>query len=139
MNSKQADQDIQATLRAEIRELQFRHEVRIALLHATYALVMNGPAEDAPDIEQQVSILAKSTLFDASWYLQNNPDVAQSGMNPAEHYVRAGAFEGRNPGPAFDTMEYYFANPDVADAGWPALVHYLQCGKTEGRKTSQRV
>jgi len=131
--AEQSDLEIQAVLRAEIRDLQFRHEVEIALLHATYAVILNGPPEGLPSLPEQARLLLDSNLFDAAWYLQSYPDVAESGMDPAEHYVRAGAFEGRDTGPHFDSMAYYLANPDVAEAGWPALVHYLHCGKAEGR------
>lgn len=34
-------------------------------------------------------------LFDASWYLSMNPDVAASGINPLVHYLRHGEREGR--------------------------------------------
>ena len=34
-------------------------------------------------------------LFDVSWYLSVNPDVAASGMNPLVHYLRYGEREGR--------------------------------------------
>lgn len=33
--------------------------------------------------------------FDVKAYLQLNPDVAEGGMNPYEHYMRHGRFEGR--------------------------------------------
>jgi hypothetical protein len=133
MSAGQSDLEIQAVLRAEIRELQFRHKVEIALLHATYEMVLNGPAEGLPSVQQQIGLLMQAPQFDPQWYAHTYRDVAASGIDAAEHYVRAGAFERRNPGPDFDTMNYYLANPDVIDAGWPALVHYLHCGKAEGR------
>lgn len=37
--------------------------------------------------------------FDPEWYLQNNPDVVASGMEPWAHYVQAGRAEGRPPAP----------------------------------------
>lgn len=134
--AERADRDIQAVLRAEITDLQFRHKVEIALLHATYSMVLNGSAPGVPEVEQQVAILSGCSLFDARWYLQTYPDVADCGVDPTEHYVCAGAFEGRNPGPEFESMAYYLANPDVAEAGWPALVHFAQCGEAEGRARS---
>src|SRR5260370_122187 len=39
-------------------------------------------------------------IFDSEWYLANNPDVMQSGLNPLVHYVSSGASEGRKPQPA---------------------------------------
>jgi len=37
--------------------------------------------------------------FDAAWYLKQNPDVAMSGLDPYEHYVKFGKAEGRQPTP----------------------------------------
>ena len=131
-----SDLDIQAVLRAEIRELKFRHEVEIALLHAAYAMAINGPKDAMPTMPEQIALLQTCPLFDEAWYYRAYPDVAASAMNAAEHYAHAGAFEGRNPGPHFDTMAYFLANPDVAREGWAALVHYAYCGKAEGRSLS---
>ena len=39
------------------------------------------------------------THFQGSYYLQRNPDVVESGMDPLEHLVRFGINEGRDPGP----------------------------------------
>lgn len=45
--------------------------------------------------------IATSDQFDADWYLQQNPDVATSGIDPILHYVLYGEKEGRNPTPHF--------------------------------------
>lgn len=37
--------------------------------------------------------------FDSTWYLKNNPDVADSGMTAREHYLKMGHVEGRSPCP----------------------------------------
>lgn len=37
----------------------------------------------------------KEKNFDASWYVDNYPDVKKSGMHPEEHYRKHGRFEGR--------------------------------------------
>ncbi|MBS0481857.1 MAG: hypothetical protein JSR96_06815 [Proteobacteria bacterium] len=39
--------------------------------------------------------LADAGLFDAHSYLQRYPDVAQSGLDPLDHYIRHGVEEGR--------------------------------------------
>lgn len=118
---------------AEITRLKRRHAVEIALIHVRDASWKHGPAQGVPSFARQIEYLGQSDLFDPSWYLKTYPDVTESGMSPKEHYVRAGAFEGRNPGPNFDTMAYYTANPDIALGGWPALVHYAAFGKEDGR------
>lgn len=40
-----------------------------------------------------------SVQFDAAWYLETNPDVAASGIDPYEHYINQGINEGRRPAP----------------------------------------
>ncbi|MBZ4023570.1 hypothetical protein CKO11_13995 [Rhodobacter sp. TJ_12] len=117
----------------QIEDLRRRHALELKLADIRHANWQNGPAAGVPDFSVQIELLTGSELFDPSWYLQTYPDLAGSGMSPIEHYVRAGAFEGRNPGPDFDTMAYYLANRDIADAGWPALVHYVMYGQAEGR------
>lgn len=79
-------------------------------------------------------MLEDSPMFDAHWYQQAYPEVAAAGISPALHYVRYGAFEGRDPGPLFKTLWYYERYPDVMDAGDVALVHYITAGRSEGRR-----
>ncbi len=78
--------------------------------------------------------LEASPLFDAEWYLEKNPDVAQSGMAPETHYLIFGASEGRDPHSLFNTEMYLERNPDVADAGLNPLEHFLVSGGHEGRQ-----
>jgi hypothetical protein len=80
-----------------------------------------------------VRAIARSGLFDAEYYLNNNPDVATAGESPLWHYVVHGAAEQRDPSPAFDTSYYAEANPDVAQAGINPLLHYVRHGAAEGR------
>ncbi len=79
-------------------------------------------------------LLLESGLFAPEFYLQHNLDVAQAGMDPAEHYLSAGTAVTRQPHPLFDTNWYLAENPDVATAGLNPLLHYLQSGWKEGRK-----
>lgn len=46
-----------------------------------------------------IARLRQSGTFDVDWYLQTYPDVAQCGMDPAEHFLWLGARLGRRPGP----------------------------------------
>ena len=78
-------------------------------------------------------IIKKSKYFDAKWYLKQYSDVARSGINVIEHFLKYGWREGRNPGPKFNTRDYLFLNDDVARAGVCPLVHYELYGKKEGR------
>jgi Bacterial pre-peptidase C-terminal domain len=81
-------------------------------------------------------------LIDQSYYLANNPDVAQAvarGLLPSalDHFQRFGQFEGRNPSAFFDTSFYLNRYSDVAaavNAGrLTAVQHFLVFGQTERR------
>jgi hypothetical protein len=84
-------------------------------------------------IKKQSKILQNSDLFDRTWYLNKNPDVANKGIDPIKHYLWHGVTDGRNPGPDFDTLEYLKSYPDVAKSGVNPLIHYIKFGKKEGR------
>ncbi len=81
-----------------------------------------------------MQMLRGSPLFNAAWYLQQYPDVADAGEDPCVHYLRQGALEGRNPGPNFDGNWYLERHPDIAAAAENPLVHYLEHGAAEGRE-----
>jgi len=66
-----------------------------------------------------------SGLFDAAWYRARYRDVAASGIDPAIHYLRHGAAEGRDPGPRFDSARYVDLHPEAAEAGTNPLLHFL--------------
>ncbi len=77
-------------------------------------------------------------LIDPDFYLEQNPDVAEAGVDPLEHYMEWGWREGRDPNPYFDTSFYLEANPDVAASGENPLLHYLLFGWREGRDPSAK-
>lgn len=66
-----------------------------------------------------------SDLFDAKWYLANYPDVERAGFDPALHYVRHGASEGREPGPWFDSEKYVRLMGSELNGSSP-LEHFLR-------------
>ena len=94
-----------------------------------------------------------NAYFDTSFYLGEYPDVAASGINPFQHFLQAGAAEGRtfnaNEMSTIDTDgnglatefngdAYLKANPDVADAVASgalksAYQHFVLFGEFEGR------
>jgi hypothetical protein len=78
-------------------------------------------------------LISTSDWFDAAWYKSTYPDVAQSGADPAWHYLRHGAAEGRNPSPRFNTNLYLALYPDVERAGVNPLAHFVQFGIAERR------
>nr|WP_283949508.1 glycoside hydrolase family 99-like domain-containing protein [Limobrevibacterium gyesilva] len=78
-------------------------------------------------------MLAAGELFDAAWYLEANPDIAATGLEPATHFARHGWREGRRPNLYFDTAWYLRQNPDVARIGINPVLHYMSAGEAEGR------
>src|SRR5258708_27374933 len=78
-------------------------------------------------------VIERSGLFDKDWYLKNNPDVVEWGVNPVRHYVVFGAKEGRDPSSFFRTRRYLSENRDVAGAGINPLAHFVLYGAAEGR------
>lgn len=81
-------------------------------------------------------LMKKSGMFGRDYYLEQNPELQETGSDPIDHYLREGVREGRNPNPLFDTVFYLHNNPDVAEDGVNPLVHYIKYGQAEGRKTS---
>ena len=73
-------------------------------------------------------------LFDPSWYLRENPDVAKARVEPLHHYITEGWREGRNPHPLFDLRYYLSQAPKLAEAGIEPLAHFLKDGAREGLK-----
>jgi hypothetical protein len=63
------------------------------------------PAPNPPHAEA-VAMIRGSGLFDEGWYLGTYADVADSGLDPIEHYLTIGAARGYNPNPLFDTGFY---------------------------------
>jgi hypothetical protein len=75
-----------------------------------------------------------SLIFDPEWYVAEYPDVAAAGVDPVQHFLKAGFSEGRNPNRYFDSAWYSGTYPDVAAHGENPFVHYLFYGAREGRK-----
>ena len=82
---------------------------------------------------QDLSIIRRSPFFDAKWYLETNPDIAKTKIDPAKHYLDSGFAEGRDPGPHFSGNAYLLAHKDVKDANVNPLVHFERVGRVEKR------
>nr|WP_116370137.1 glycosyltransferase family 61 protein [Cupriavidus taiwanensis] len=68
------------------------------------------------------------SLFDAAWYLSENPDVAASKMDPLFHYIKYGRFESRSPSVLFDARFYIAQKPEIAERRLDPLCDYLGNG-----------
>lgn len=76
----------------------------------------------------------EALYFDATWYLETYPDVAEAGIDPATHYQMNGFREGRKPNAAFDCKAYLAANPDLEGYSEDLFAHYVFFGASEGRR-----
>ena len=111
-----------------------RRAARLATWAAKFQLAAQRRAErDRRTAETNIELLRASPIMNASWYLSVYQDVAASDDDPAAHYYRHGAAEGRDPGPYFSTAYYLARYPDIAEAGINPLLHYLTDGAREGR------
>lgn len=79
-----------------------------------------------------------NTLFDAQYYLENNPDIKAAKVNPYKHFMAFGWKEGRSPCDAFDVEFYLSHYPDVKKSGENPLVQYIKRGTRQGRYTNPR-
>ncbi|WP_444939903.1 glycoside hydrolase family 99-like domain-containing protein [Microbulbifer sp. ZKSA004] len=95
-----------------------------------------GRKEQVTSDSEKINVIRESGLFNDNWYMENNPDVAESGINPLVHFYYHGFREGRNPSYLFDVSWYLTAYSDVKDAGFNPLVHYILYGEKEGRNPS---
>jgi GT2 family glycosyltransferase len=130
----------QAATEAELAELKAASELRLAAIEKKLR---------PPELVRRTGRVVKTrsqqllrrrdgsgSLVDPVWYQMAYPDVAQSGADPADHYHRFGAAEGRNPNPLFDTTWYLETYPDVRDSGTDPLEHYHVVGWRERRNPS---
>lgn len=78
----------------------------------------------------EVKLIQKSGLIDAHFYFKQNPGVISTGMAAAEHYVRYGAAEGKDPSSKFSTRQYLAENIDAALDGINPLAHYILSRKS---------
>ena len=84
-------------------------------------------------------------IFDATYYLNNNPDVKNSWGNSAEaalkHFLQRGMAEGRRGNAIFDVHFYKDNYADLQKAfgnNWSAYYqHYMNIGIHEGRQASE--
>jgi uncharacterized protein YkwD len=85
-----------------------------------------------------------SSVFDAEYYYNNNPDVAAAIGNDAEallnHFINYGMSEGRDSSSSFNLEAYRYYNGDVAAAfgsdNKQYYLHYMNYGQYEGRRTT---
>ena len=88
-------------------------------------------AKQYREVRKDIRIIRRSSLFDADYYIRNNPEVFPSFHDMAEHYYYCGGDEGRDPSSAFSDETYRRLNSDIVDIN--PLLHYEKYGRAEGR------
>lgn len=83
--------------------------------------------------QEELRIVKRSMLFDENWYVERYPDLKNTDMDPAFHYLNFGFREGRDPSAFFHSREYLELNPDLPKDQNP-LLHFLRHGCFEGRQ-----
>ncbi|MDR3417065.1 MAG: glycoside hydrolase family 99-like domain-containing protein [Nevskia sp.] len=81
-------------------------------------------------------MLIGSGLFDQAFYRASYADVARSGLDVFEHFVRIGLQEGRRPNFYFDPPWYLARYPEIRQAGMHPVLHYVTAGDAQGRQPS---
>ncbi len=104
------------------------------LVWSPLALTIQTPSRAMAASDAVADPLAQTPLFDATYYLAHNPDVAASGVDPLAHFESNGWAERRDPSAAFSDAQYLDAYADVKAAHVDPLLHYIQVGQAEGRQ-----
>ncbi len=81
--------------------------------------------------QQRLATLLRSGLFDGTWFIARNPDLAGGDHGALLHWHRYGWQEGRWPNAYFDPAYYVSRNPGCT--GDP-LLHYIRSGEAAGRR-----
>ena len=81
--------------------------------------------------EDDKTFIENSLLFDADWYKKTYGFGKY--LDAANHYLKVGLKEDKNPSPFFSSADYLEKNPDVAKAGINPLLHFEKYGFKEGR------
>ena len=79
-------------------------------------------------LRREMREVRRSGLFDADWYTARYGDVARSGIDPLFHYLRYGAYEGRDPNPDFDSHWYSRTYGDLIGDEVNPLLDYIRSG-----------
>lgn len=79
----------------------------------------------------RAALYAIRLLFDRSFYLSQNQDVAATGIDPLDHFLTSGLAEGRSPCALFDP-DFYLHQPGVPTERAFLFLHYLETGLLAG-------
>ena len=123
-------------------EATTKEMIRLALLNYRNSLnrdpiskILSLPLRQWQNIKNRIyaSRIIKSGLFDESWYLAQNPDVANAGKDSLIHYLSSGIWEGRSPAKGFDPWNYLLRHQDIAASGLEPFYEYARYGQFVNR------
>jgi len=114
--------------------IRFEKRLRKILEKNKLVLLLISVKKNTSD-KRGIRIIRKSGFFDREYYLLNNPDVKESGMDPLEHFYKHGAIERRNPSKEFNTGFYLDNYPDVVQSRVNPLYHFIKYGIKEKRQS----
>ena len=115
--------------RATVRSPLRRHNRLSKILDRILARL--GP-RGAAIVIRRSGLAGAPAIFDPTWYLAANPDVAQKGASPLLHYLLTGGAEGRSPGPLLEDARYRAEHAvELAATGLTVLEHYVRKGAAE--------
>src|SRR5208282_258979 len=87
--------------------------------------------EGARRIAAEREVVTRTGLFDATFYLLTNRDVAEAGTDPLDHYIAFGHAEGRAANAYLD--EQWYRKRTRIRRGTDALLHYARKGEPHGQ------
>jgi GT2 family glycosyltransferase len=131
---RSATEYTRATINVDVKKL-YQELIDINWMAARYA-DLKIDASELEDLFQNG--IDPNQFFDSDWYLLENKDLTNSGIDPLMHYVTFGENEGRKPNPFFDPVTYLRKYPELRDFQGTLLAHFIDFGIKQG-KTSATV
>ena len=77
------------------------------------------------------NIIINSGLFDAKYYLLQNPDIRDAKIDPLTHFINHGWKEKRNPSAKFNLKRYLKRYPELIELDINPIVDYVKKGKPD--------
>lgn len=83
-------------------------------------------------LQEQAVLVARAGLFDADFYVQDNPDLADCGLSPLAHFCQQGWRQLRNPSAGFNLWWYWIKHLGGDTDAVNPCVHYASLGHAQG-------
>lgn len=97
------DQAVKSLLRkvSKLEKVDSELSELVGILLKTFLANKNLPIVHNRRVRNYARFVESTQVFDKDWYMSTYPDVATSGLEAAEHFVKYGANEGRAPSARF--------------------------------------